>query len=72
MIFLATAAHAILGKLMYGYGYPQGTSASLEEIQAAAQWMYYGGDLAEFLIIVGFFAAWFRQRSTLPGALKNY
>ena len=72
VLFLATAAHAILGKLMYGYGYPQGTQASLEEIQAAAQWMYYGGDLAEFLIIVGFFAAWFRQRSTLPDALKNY
>ncbi|WP_238085560.1 cytochrome c oxidase assembly protein [Pseudescherichia vulneris] len=72
VIFLATAAHAILGKLMYGYGYPQGTSASVEEIQAAAQWMYYGGDLAEFLIIIGFFAAWFRQRSALPGTLKSF
>jgi len=71
-IFFATAAHAILGKLMYGYGYPQGTQASLAEIQAAAQWMYYGGDLAEFLIIIGFFAAWFRQRSVLPGALKGF
>ena len=69
VIFLATAAHAILGKLMYGYGYPHGTSASPEEIQAAAQWMYYGGDVAEFCIIIGFFAAWFRQRSTLPEAL---
>lgn len=71
VIFLATAAHAILGKIMYGYGYPQGTSASLAEIQAAAQWMYYGGDIAEFLIIIGFFAAWFRQRSTLPDALVD-
>lgn len=71
VIFLATAAHAILGKLMYGYGYPQGISASIEEIQAAAQWMYYGGDVAEFCIIIGFFAAWFRQRSTLPDALAD-
>lgn len=66
VLFLATAAHGILGKLMFGYGYPQGTSASLSEIQAAAQWMYYGGDLAELLLIIAFFAMWFRQRSTLP------
>ena len=68
VVFLATAAHATLGKLMYGYGYPQGTSASLAEIQSAAQWMYYGGDLAELLLIFAFFAMWFRRRATLPGA----
>lgn len=66
VIFLATAAHAILGKLMYAWGYPHGTLASPEEVQAAAQWMYYGGDAAEFCIILGFFKQWFRQRSTLP------
>lgn len=71
VIFLATAAHAILGKLMYGYGYPHGTSASPEHIQVAAQWMYYGGDIAEICIITGFFAAWFRQRSTLPDVLVD-
>ncbi|MDR7342775.1 putative membrane protein [Pantoea alhagi] len=69
VVFLATAAHAILGKLMYGYGYPHGTAASLAEIRAAAQWMYYGGDLAELLLITAFFAAWFRHRSALPDAL---
>ncbi|MFZ4214554.1 cytochrome c oxidase assembly protein [Pantoea endophytica] len=68
-IFFATAAHAILAKLMYGFGYPRGTLASAGEIQQAAQWMYYGGDIAEFCIIVGFFAACFRQRSTLPEML---
>lgn len=66
VVFLATAAHAVLGKLMYGYGYPQGMSGSLDEAQSAAQWMYYGGDLAELLLVTGFFAAWFRQRSVLP------
>jgi len=71
VLFLATAAHAILGKLMYGYGYPHGTSASFFEIQAAAQWMYYGGDLAELLLMTAFFAAWFRHRSRLPGLLAD-
>lgn len=71
VVFLATAAHAILGKLMYGYGYPHGTTASLAEIRAAAQWMYYGGDLAELMLITAFFAAWFRHRSALPDALVD-
>jgi len=71
VIFVATAAHAILGKLMYGYGFPYAISASLEVTQAAGQWMYYGGDIAEFCIIVGFFSAWFRQRSTLPDGLVD-
>ena len=63
VLFIATAAHGILAKLMYGYGYPQGTSTAVAEIQAAAQWMYYGGDLAELLLIIAFFATWFRRRN---------
>lgn len=62
VLFLATAAHAVLAKIMYGYGYPRGTAADLAEIQAAAQWMYYGGDLAELLLMAAFFALWFRRR----------
>lgn len=66
VLFLATGAHATLGKLMYGQGHPRGTTADPGEIQAAAQWMYYGGDLAELLLIIAFFAIWFRRRNTLP------
>jgi len=73
VVFMATAAHAVLAKVMYGYGYPQGMSASLIEVRSAAQWMYYGGDLAELILITGLFAAWFRHRSTLPEfmAIRN-
>ncbi|KJS78846.1 cytochrome c oxidase assembly protein [Stutzerimonas kunmingensis] len=71
VVFLATAAHANLGKLMYGYGYPRGTMADLSELQAAAQWMYYGGDLAELLLIIAFFAMWFRRRNILPVAFAD-
>ncbi|WP_337022819.1 MULTISPECIES: cytochrome c oxidase assembly protein [unclassified Pantoea] len=73
VVFLATAAHAVLGKLMYGYEYPHGMSASLIEVQLAAQWMYYGGDIAELLLITGLFASWFRHRSALPEfmAIRN-
>ena len=58
VLVVAMGAHASLGKIMYGYGYPRGTRAGLAEIQAAAQWMYYGGDLAELLLAIAFFAMW--------------
>ncbi len=62
VLVVAFGAHALLGKIMYGYHYPRGTAAPIEEIEAAAQWMYYGGDLAEILLAIAFFAAWFRNR----------
>ena len=56
VLFAAVAAHATLAKAMYAYGYPRGTHHSLEEIQAAAQLMYYGGDAAELLLAVALFS----------------
>jgi len=64
VLFLGGAAHAILAKLMYAYHWPRGTPHSLEQIQAAAQWMYYGGDAAELLLAVAFFSIWFRRRAS--------
>ena len=61
VLFLGGAAHAVLGKLMYAYGWPRGTPHDLEQIEAAAQWMYYGGDLAELLLAIAFFTLWFRS-----------
>lgn len=52
VLFVSVATHALLGKLMYGYLWPRGTGHGVEEIQAAAQLMYYGGDLAELLLAV--------------------
>lgn len=63
VLFVATAAHATLAKLMYAYGFPRGTHHTLEQIEAAAQTMYYGGDLAEWLLAVAFFAAWLGPRN---------
>ncbi len=63
VLFLAMASHAILGKLMYAHHWPQGTHHSAEEIEAAAQLMYYGGDFAEVLLAIALFAAWYRAGS---------
>ncbi|MBZ5487718.1 cytochrome c oxidase assembly protein [Halomonas aquamarina] len=61
VLFTAIATHSLLGKLMYGYGWPRNTGHSLEEVQAAAQLMYYGGDLAEVLLAVVLLTLWLRR-----------
>ena len=76
VLFVSMAAHATLGKLMYGYLWPRGTLHGADEIRAAAQLMYYGGDLAEVLLAVALFAMWYQRRgahyrrATRPGARK--
>lgn len=60
VLFVSMATHAILGKLMYGYLWPRGTGHGVEEIQFAAQLMYYGGDLAEVLLAIVLFTMWLR------------
>lgn len=60
VLFIAIAAHSTLAKLMYAYGWPRGTPHDLDQIRAAAQLMYYGGDLAELLLAVALFASWYR------------
>lgn len=52
VLLTAIAAHAILGKLMFGYLWPVRLDYSAQHIQAAAQLMYYAGDLAEMLLLI--------------------
>ena len=65
-LFAAIAAHAILSKLMFARLWPTGV-AGAAEVQTAAQIMYYGGDLAEALLLAVLLAAWLRgdRRQTL-------
>ncbi|WPP50323.1 cytochrome c oxidase assembly protein [Catalinimonas niigatensis] len=60
VLFLSMATHAYLSKIMYAYHLPKNTPHTSGQIQEAAKLMYYGGDLAEVLLAVAFFAAWFR------------
>ncbi|GAA3739624.1 putative membrane protein [Spinactinospora alkalitolerans] len=63
VLFAAVAAHSLLAKLLYAYPgtWPPGAdhAAAMGE---AAKLMYYGGDLAEVLLAVALFAAWYRRR----------
>jgi putative membrane protein len=46
---------------MYGNVWPQAKGHSIEEIQVAAQNMYYGGDFAEVLLAIALFVMWYRS-----------
>ena len=52
------AGHAVLSKGLVAQGWPAGHEHA--EVLAAAQVMYYGGDLAEGLLLVALLAAWYR------------
>lgn len=69
ILFLSMAGHAILAKLMYGYGWPQGTQFSRDQIQTGAELMYYGGDIAEILLLVALLLSW-KQPRQLPQLLR--
>lgn len=64
VLIVAGAAHGYLAKLLHARAaeLPPGVVTDAERMQAAAQLMYYGGDLAELALAVALFAAWYRRR----------
>jgi putative membrane protein len=62
VLFLGIATHSTLAKVMYAYELPRDAGHSPEQIRAAAKLMYYGGDLAELLVAIAFFATWSGRR----------
>ncbi|MBO0923890.1 cytochrome c oxidase assembly protein [Cellulomonas sp. zg-ZUI199] len=62
VLVLAGGAHAALAKLLYAHAdrLPPGAVHAPGDVEAAAQWMYYGGDVAEVLLAVAVLAAWYR------------
>ena len=66
VLVASIAAHGVLSKLMYGYGWPRGAGLGVAESQAAAELMYYGGDLAEGLLAAALFARWYRAQRPGP------
>lgn len=67
LLFVSMAMHAFLSKAMYAYGWPRGAGHSLQEIQAAAKLMYYGGDFAELCLLAALLSSVFLStRRTSP------
>ncbi|MEV0901648.1 cytochrome c oxidase assembly protein [Actinoplanes sp. NPDC049802] len=65
------AAHAVLAKHLYGHPPP---GVPMDEARAGAELMYYGGDLADLVLIVVFCHQWYRAagaRWRLPAELRT-
>ncbi|GAB2934506.1 cytochrome c oxidase assembly protein [Micromonospora polyrhachis] len=77
VLVVAGAAHSALAKLLYAQAshWPAGVTISPVATRDAAQLMYYGGDLAEVLLAVALFAAWYRRRArrvtAVPGEVAT-
>ncbi|MGW7439751.1 cytochrome c oxidase assembly protein [Streptomyces sp. NPDC054849] len=54
---VAIAAHAVISQLMYG-GFWINIHAPIPQVQAGAEIMYYGGDIAELLLAAALVATW--------------
>ena len=68
VLLLSAAAHAVLAKTLYARAgeLPPGTHQPVTTAEAAAQLMYYGGDVAEVLLAVAVLAQWYRRRARRP------
>lgn len=64
VLIVAAGAHAFLAKFLYARAHMfAGHHGDASTMEAAAQWMYYGGDVAEILLAVMLFRWWYRRRS---------
>lgn len=63
VLVVAAAAHGVLAKLLYARApaLPPGAPHGVAETEQAAQWMYYGGDIAEVLLVVALCTQWYRR-----------
>jgi putative membrane protein len=62
-VIVAGGAHSFLARLLYARApqLPPGSGHSAAEMELAAQWMYYGGHLADLALLTALFAAWYRR-----------
>jgi putative membrane protein len=72
VLVAASAAHGYLAKLLYARTpeLPAGNAHDVAELQAAAQWMYYAGDVAELALAVALFASWYRRSGRRPAVRR--
>ncbi|QCB94920.1 cytochrome c oxidase assembly protein [Cellulomonas shaoxiangyii] len=64
VLVVAAGVHGALATYLYAHAdrLPPGGGHTVAQVEAAAQWMYYGGDVAEVLLAVALFAGWWRSR----------
>jgi putative membrane protein len=73
VLVAAGGFHAFLAKLLYSRApiLPVGGGHDAAEVEAAAHLMYYGGHVADFLLLVALFAAWYRCTGRVPARVRT-
>jgi putative membrane protein len=68
VLVAAGGAHSFLAMLLYARApqLPPGGQHGRTEMQPAGEWMYYGGHLADLVLLTALFAAWYRRRARRP------
>jgi putative membrane protein len=64
VVVLVGGAHGFLAKLLYSRAdaWPSGAGMPAAEVEEAAQWMYYGGHLADVVLLIALLSAWYARR----------
>lgn len=72
-VVAAGGAHGFLAQLLYSRApqLPPGSGHSAVEVELAAQWMYYGGHLADLALLTALFAGWYRRTGRRLPALPS-
>jgi putative membrane protein len=67
VVVAAGGAHSFLAKLLYSRApaLPSGGGQRTAEIELASQWMYYGGHLADLMLLTALLAIWYRHAERL-------
>jgi len=62
-VITAGGLHSFLAQLLYSRApqLPPGSGHSAVEMERAAQWMYYGGHLADLALFTALFVGWYRR-----------
>jgi putative membrane protein len=69
VLFIAAGSHDLLAKLMYARLLPGGVPA--DQIQGAAQVMFYGGDVVELLLATCVLATWYARTGRALAHLRR-
>ncbi|MFH8342547.1 cytochrome c oxidase assembly protein [Streptomyces sp. AM6-12] len=70
LLGVAIAAHAVISQLIYG-GFWVDIHAPIDQVQAGAEIMYYGGDIAELLLAAALVATWRPDRPRRPAPVPG-
>ena len=71
VLVIAMACHAVLGKWMYFIQAPAVPGATVQDITQAAQWMFYGGELAEAVLVFVLVRQWLARERPTDTALSS-